>query len=65
VLEGGVFLEFLHDVDEFLLGVYPAFVLSVVQFAEACDYFVEAVDGEVVLGGGSVTSAICLVNAPC
>lgn len=65
MLEGGVFFEFFHDVDEFLLGVYPAFVLSVVQLAEACHNFVEAIDGEVVLSGGSVTSAICLVNAPC
>jgi hypothetical protein len=65
VLEGGVLLELLHDVDELLLGVDPALVLGVVEAAEAGDDFVEAVDGEVVLRGGGGTSAICLVKAPC
>ena len=65
MLKGRVFLEFLHDIDELLLRVYPSLVLTLVQLAKTARNFIKTVYGEIVLNEGKDTSAICLVNAPC
>lgn len=49
ILKSWVFLEFLHNIDKFLLGVDPAFVLSLIKLSKTTHYFIKTVDGKIIL----------------
>ena len=53
--------QFLHHVDESFLGENSAFILLVVEAIEMLDHLIEPMNGEIVLHGMMVTSAICLL----
>lgn len=64
VLKSWIFLEFLHDVDKFLLGVDSALALAIIQLAELADHLIQPENSEIILTKNILTSAICLVNLP-
>lgn len=49
LLKSWIFLELLHDVDEFLLGVYSSLNLSLIQLSKFTDNFIQSINGDVVL----------------
>lgn len=64
VLQCWIFLEFLHDVDKFLLGVDSTLALAIIQLAELADDLIQPENSQIILTKNSLTSAICLVNLP-